>query len=105
MDITRAKEIVRILADGINPVTGEVFPEDSAYNSPEVIRALFTLLDTANASQDAISARNVGKPWSDAEDDRLREEFAAKIRISDIAREHGRTYGAIKSRLEKLGLE
>lgn len=27
MDITRAKEIIRILADGIDPITGEILPE------------------------------------------------------------------------------
>ena len=105
MDIGRAKEIVRILADGIDPITGEIFPEDSVYNSPEVIRALFTLLEATNMSQENFLTRNAGKPWSDDEDNKLREEFAAKIRISDIAKEHGRTYGAIESRLEKLGLK
>ena len=45
MDIIRAKEIVRTLADGIDPTTGEVLPKESVYNSPDVIRALFTLLD------------------------------------------------------------
>ena len=105
MDITRAKEIVRILADGIDPITGEILPEDSVYNSPEVIRALFTLLEATSMSQENFLTRNAGKPWSDDEDNKLREEFAARIRISDIAKEHGRTYGAIESRLEKMGFK
>ena len=29
MDIIRAKEIVRVLADGVDPTTGEFFPEDT----------------------------------------------------------------------------
>lgn len=45
MDIIRAKEIVRSLADGVDPTTGEVLPAENVYNSPEIIRALFTLLE------------------------------------------------------------
>ena len=105
MDITRAKEIVRILADGIDPITGEILPEESVYNSPEVIRALFALLEATSVSQENFQTRNAGKPWSDDEDNKLREEFAAKMKMSDIAKKHGRTYGAIESRLEKMGLK
>jgi hypothetical protein len=41
MDVRSAKQIVQLLARGINPVTGEVFPDDSPYNHPTIIRALF----------------------------------------------------------------
>ena len=105
MDITRAKEIVRILADGIDPITGEIFPEDSVYNSPEVIRALFTLLEKANEVSAKDPLYNAGKPWTEAEDKKLRDEFLSKVRISDIAKEHGRSYGAIESRLDHLGIK
>lgn len=105
MDITRAKEIVRILADGIDPITGEILPEDSVYNSPEVIRALFMVLERINEASIDDPLRNAGKPWSEIEDEKLRDEFISKIRISDIAKEHGRSYGAIESRLNHLGLK
>ena len=49
--------------------------------------------------------RNAGKPWTDVEDDKLRDEYLSNLKISDIAKEHGRTYGAIESRLEHLGLK
>ena len=104
MDIVRAKEIVRTLADGIDPTTGEVFPKESTYNSPEVIRALFTVLEYVDNDVSKDQLRNAGKPWTDVEDDKLRDEFFSKEKISDIAKEHGRTYGAIESRLEHLGL-
>lgn len=105
MDIIRAKEIVRALANGIDPTTGEIFPKDSAYNSPEVIRALFTLLEYTNKDIVKDPLRNAGKPWTDTEDDKLRDEFFSKLKISDIAKEHGRSYGAIESRLDHLGLK
>ena len=105
MDIYRAKEIVRVLAEGVDPTTGEVLPAESAYNSPEVIRALFTILEYVNNGVNDDPLRNAGKPWTATEDEKLRGEFLAKLRISEIAREHGRTYGAIESRLDHLGLK
>lgn len=107
MDINRAREIIEILADGVDPTTGEVLPAESVYNSPEVIRALFTVLDaTAPAKMPTQPPRrNAGKPWTDIEDMKLRDEFASRMKISDIAKEHGRTYTAIESRLDHLGLK
>lgn len=105
MDIIRAKEIVRTLADGVDPTTGEVFPEDSAYNSPDVIRALFALLEAVEGKTKRELPRNAGKPWTEVEDDKLRDEFSAGLKISIIAKEHGRSYGAIESRLDLLGLK
>lgn len=105
MDITRAKEIIRSLADGIDPITGEIFPEDSVYNSPEVIRALFTVLEAMCNPSDRSSAKNAGNAWTDTEEEQLKNEFNANMKITDIAREHGRSRGAIESRLERLGLK
>jgi len=48
---------------------------------------------------------NAGKPWSAEEDARLRYEFMLKRKISYIAKEHGRTKGAIESRLKHLKLK
>ena len=104
MDIIRAREIIRSLAEGVDPTTGEVLPTESVFNSPDVIRALYTIWEaTASPSTDPL--RNAGKPWTKAEDDKLRDEFSEKLKISDIAKEHGRTYGAIESRLDHLGLK
>lgn len=107
MDIIKAREIIRTLADGVDPTSGEVLPKESVYNSPDVIRALFVVLDATSPAQAYLNApyRNAGKPWTDAEDEKLHDEFISKIKISDIAKEHGRTNGAIESRLEHLGLK
>lgn len=105
MDIIRAREIVRTLIDGVDPTTGELLPYDSPYNAPEVIRALLKVWEvTAPRERKRAKPRNAGKPWPEIEDDKLRDEYASGMRISDIAREHGRTFGAIESRLDHLGL-
>jgi len=41
MDTDRAKEILELLSDGIDPFTGEIFPKDSPYQHPDTVRALF----------------------------------------------------------------
>ena len=105
MDVIRAREILRTLANGVDPTTGELLPEDSVYNAPEVIRALFVILETTAPPRQQDPLRNAGKPWNNMEDDKLRDEFAAGMKLSRIAQEHGRTYGAIESRLEHLGLK
>ncbi|NLG77078.1 MAG: hypothetical protein GX535_12655, partial [Xanthomonadaceae bacterium] len=80
MDHTKALNIVSTLANGVNPLTGEVFASDSPYQSPEIVRALFVAaralekgsLPASSASKE-VRVRtpglpNVGKPWSAEED-------------------------------------
>ena len=47
---------------------------------------------------------NQGTAWSEEEDERLSEEYLSGMKIAEIAREHGRTSGAIRARLKKNGL-
>lgn len=47
---------------------------------------------------------NAGSLWSAGEDERLANAFKSGIAISEIAKSHGRTNGAIRSRLKKLNL-
>ncbi len=113
MELQTAREIIDTLAQGIHPVTGEAMPEDSPYNAPPVIRALFAVsqaLDTAGAAP-ARPARprreappNTGKPWSPEDDGQLRAGFDAGTPTKDLAAALGRTRWAIESRLVKLGV-
>ena len=43
MDIVRVKEIISALAEGVDPTTGEVLPEDDSCNQVEIVRALNTV--------------------------------------------------------------
>lgn len=57
MDINRAKEIVAALAEGIDPTTGEILPEDCVCNKGDVVRALYSVLEMCaeqNAKQQKI---------------------------------------------------
>ena len=46
-----------------------------------------------------------GEKWSSSEDEQLRSEYLRKLSIFEIATAHGRTQGAITSRITRLGLD
>jgi hypothetical protein len=108
MDETKALNILSTLANGVNPLTGEVFPADSPYQTADVVRALF-LATAAMESRQKIRPRsasapgNAGKPWSPDEDQRLLQNFDRGTSIASLAQSHGRTTAGIQARLEKHG--
>ena len=104
-----AKQIIDVLASGVDPATGEVLPEDNALNSPHVIRALFMASKALErmvgkpARPSAVAPGKAGKPWSEDEDQRLLAGFDAGTPVAALALAHERSSGAITSRLERLG--
>lgn len=103
MDITRAKELLSALADGIDPFTGEILPQSHVCNQPEMIRALHEVLNAIPATKKKNPPRNAGKPWTEIEEEKILDEFDSGMTTSAIAKEHGRSSGAIESRLADLG--
>ena len=55
MNASEALSIVRSLANGVDPASGEVFPPESAYQRADSVRALF--LATQALEQATSSAR------------------------------------------------
>ena len=108
MEIISALEIIRVLADGIDPHTGEVYPANSPYQNPETVRALFTAINTLETAQKRNWRKRVlpdraGKPWNDEESSLLIKKFDEGVPIKQLAVEHKRTNSAILSQLTKLG--
>lgn len=108
MDISDALQIVRFLADGVDPITGQVFPDGSPYQHHRVVRSLsvaVTALERAAERKERESQlpEKAGKPWNDDEDRLLIERFDAAVSPKDLAQQHHRSEGAIQSRLVKLG--
>ena len=108
MQLDAALPIVRALADGVNPVTGEAYPEHSPYAEPRALRALFSAVDLMQKEVEREKRRerlpaNFGKPWTEGEDRLLVTEFDAGASLGEIARKHQRTQSSIRLRLEKLG--
>lgn len=103
-----AKKIIDALANGIDPETGEILPEQSMFIRPQVIRALLVAikaLDSAakRAERTKSLPDNAGRSWSEKENQELLTLFDSRVPIKDIAQKHGRTQGAITARLVRLG--
>jgi hypothetical protein len=108
MDKLVSLKILKQLADGIDPYTGKMLPEDSPYQQSQTVRALFyaimALEGTKNGTQGAVPGLiNAGKSWESAEDDQLKAAFDSGMTISELAQKHKRTIGAIQARLIRLG--
>lgn len=106
MDIQRAKELLTLLADGVNPVTGEILPEDDCCNQVEVIRALNIVLRFVDDQRDKTTnplVENAGKPWTREDEETLCRMFAEGCTGKEICSHFKRSTGAIAARLVKLG--
>ena len=123
MDEEQAREILRTLANGIDPVTGEVLPDESPYNQPAVIRALFQMVNTMDGrspspkakksarsieerQQENVRAgrpRNAGLPWNDASRAELASGYRAGTNVDQLSRDFERTRGAVISELVRQG--
>jgi hypothetical protein len=70
-----------------------------------LVRGYWAVLgDRIDAVQDDAEYTNAWQPWTTEEDERLRTRFENGLSVSALARELGRTDGAIRSRLARLGL-
>lgn len=106
MDIERAKEILAILADGVNPVTGEILPDNDSANQVEVVRALNAVLISLDKSKKPSKKdlpENAGKPWAKADEALLCHMFDQKRSKADICTHLKRTQGSIAAKLVRLG--
>ena len=106
MDTSKARELLSILADGIDPFTGEILPEDHVCNEPDMIRALhLAVQQLGNVKTSVTRSRpeNAGKPWSEEDDRILCEMFERGCKRKEMKEYFKRTGGAIIARLEHLG--
>jgi hypothetical protein len=103
MEIQESVRIIRALADGVNPETGE-----AVYQYPSAVRALhqaiaaLEFVEERERNKRPLPAK-AGKSWSCAEDQQVCEELRRGIDFQQIAKTHNRTVGAIVARLVKLG--
>jgi RNA polymerase-binding transcription factor DksA len=108
MNNNDALQIMRALADGISPDSGEPLSNDSIFQSTKITRALFASISALEHKIRTDTRRqnlpsNAGNPWKENEEKLMVEEFDKGESVTEIAKRHGRTRGAIQSRLLKLG--
>ncbi len=113
MDSTEARVIVKTLAQGIDPTTGEVFLPNSPYNDPKIIRALFKLNELAwppgrsklslderrQRNIDRQMPRNAGLPWSEQDREEVASGFKNGKTIRELATAFDRSLTAINAEL------
>ncbi len=105
MEIQEALDIVRKLANGVHPETGEMVTSDSMYQHPKAVRALHCATVALEFQQERERTRrflpaNAGKTWSDQEEDaQICDELRRGINFEGIAKAHNRTLGSIIARL------
>ena len=108
MELDKAISIIRALSDGVDPYTGEQYSSDSPYQKPDTIRALFAAIEALEKQKKAKIRKkeqpgSAGKPWNEEEDNRMLQAYDAGTPIIEISEAHGRTVGAIESRLVRHG--
>jgi hypothetical protein len=107
MEIQEALRIMRALADGVNPATGEALKAEAVYQDLPVVRAFHRAVGALEHLQERERPRktqpsNAGKAWSRA-DQQVCEELRQGIGFCQIAKTHNRSVGSIIARLVKLG--
>jgi hypothetical protein len=114
---TELVDVLSALASGVHPGTGEAFAEDSPYNDPRVIRALFGSLELIQTPPHRLPRKSLeeinrqeGRPlrsnmrWTEDEDRELLSLIEQGNLTGEIAATFERTQGAIHSRLQRRGL-
>lgn len=108
MDQAQALVVVRSLANGVDPESGEVFPPESQLQRPNVVRALY---EAASALEKVVRYEQrrtqmpakTGEAWTEDEDRKLLAAFDAGRALQELAAAHERTMGAVRARLLKYG--
>ena len=108
MDTAHALAVVRSLANGVDPESGEIFPPESAYQRPGTVRALYEAAAALERMERFERRRQqlppkTGEPWSENEDRKLLAAFDAGRSLQELAANHERTMGAVRARLLKYG--
>jgi len=108
MNQAEALSVIRSLANGVDPESGEVFLADSVYQRAQTVRALYAAAEALEKSErferrkQQLPAK-VGEPWSEDEDRKLLSGFDAGRGLPDLASAHQRTQTGVRARLVKYG--
>lgn len=101
MDVQRAKELLTVLADGVDPLTGEVLPDDHVCNKGKIVRALHCAVEELSRRREKRCPKAT-ETLDEGTGRRAMPLVRRRYEKKDLCTHFGRTSGAIKSRLAKL---
>lgn len=124
MNAKDAYNLLEMLMDGVNPITGELLPEDHVCHEPAVLRALHKALvalqecesntqiappETEQAAhkperKKAVGRERAGEAWSREEEAQLWDLWKNGATKNEIAKLLQRSSWAIHRRMERLGM-
>lgn len=112
MTSERAREILRCMANGVDPITGEILEAEHLCNSPEVIRAICTAIQALSGSEDAGASDSVrrngrlysGRRWTQEDLDELKRMYQDGDPMELICARLQRREKGILKQLTRLGL-
>ncbi len=105
MDINKAKEIIATLAEGVDPTTGEVLPDNSVCNKGEIVRAFYAVLNHLDEKKPKKNTpANAGKPWTKEDEDLLVSLYRSSTPKREICKALQRTESGVAARLVHLGI-
>lgn len=119
MNNGEARRILAQLAEGVDPITGEVLPEQHVCNEPAVIRALYKAVSALDASAQILPASqrekengrclranrvNNTKVWTPEEDTYLRHAHRCGETYEQMSAQLQRSPHVIRCRSAYLGL-
>lgn len=115
VEFTGADPDGRIVAEGNLLIGIAGLPETSSFLS-QTLEGLAALHGRRSARRPAARTRsrppNAGMPWTDEDGERLRQRWmgtppttAAHELIAELAEEYGRTHGAIRAQMSRLGCD
>jgi len=90
-----AREILQIMAKGIDPITGEILPDDHLCNYPEVARvlcqAIHSLSDDSPVTDLPINKKNgklnAGRPWTKEDLLELEQLYLSGVSMESICKQ------------------
>ncbi|MFC5597078.1 HRDC domain-containing protein [Deinococcus cellulosilyticus] len=94
MDSKEALRILQLLADGVDPHSGEVFEDTSPYQHPQVVRALFHA-GRALETQSGMTAEPATRPSRTEKAEKPEKPEPRELNLSELSPEE-------RERFEKL---
>ncbi len=88
------------MAEGIDPITGEVLPPDRICNNLEIIRALYTILRQEKTDKKKKTYESSGKRWTTKDDQLLKQLFEQGVKVSELQKKF--IFSLVISRIFKI---